>query len=150
MSSLIRFLQLRFLPHSQDFGLLVLRLWFGGSLLFLHGWGKLTNFSETAKSFPNVFEGYMYVNPTVNLGLAVGAEVFGAALVVLGLFARLGALGCAVTMGVAFFVAHKGALTGEGNGELAFAYLGAFLVIFLAGPGRFSVDAMIGRGNGPR
>jgi putative oxidoreductase len=80
----------------------------------------------------------------------VGAEAIGAALVVLGLFARLSALACAVTMGVAFFLVHQSVLSGEKSGEMAFVYLGAFVVIFLAGPGRFSLDALIGRGNGVR
>ncbi len=147
MSSLIRFLQLRFLPHSPDFGLLVLRIWFGGALLMLHGWTKLNTFSETAEKFPNVFAPYIEVSGAVNLGLAVGAEALGAALVVLGLFSRLSALACAFTMFMGFFVAHKGALSGPGNGEMAFIYMGAFVVIFLAGPGRFSLDAAIGGGS---
>ena len=150
MSSLIRFLQLRFLPHSQDFGLLVLRLWFGGSLLALHGWAKITNFEETSKNFPNIFEGIIDLSPTVNLAMAASAEALGAAFVILGLFARLSAVACAFTMAMGFFIAHKGVLSGPGSGEMAFLYMGAFLVIFLAGPGRFSLDAVIGRGGNTR
>lgn len=150
MSSLIRFLQLRFLPHSQDFGLLVLRIWVGGSLLFLHGVAKLTNFTATAAKFPNVFAPYLDVSPSVNLALAIGAEVGGAALVIVGLFSRLSALACGFTMAMGFFVAHKGVLSGDASGEIAFIYMAAFLTIFLAGPGRFSLDAVIGRGNGVR
>lgn len=150
MSSLIRFLQLRFLPHSQDFGLLVLRLWFGGSLLLLHGISKVRNFEEMSKKFPNVFEGFIHLSPTVNLALAASAEALGAAFIILGLFTRLSALACGFTMAMGFIVAHQRVLSGPGSGETAFVYLGAFLVIFLAGPGRFSLDAMIGRGGNPR
>ena len=50
----------------------------------------------------------------------------------------------AVTMGVAFFLAHGGKLTGQGNGEMAFLYLGAYVVLFLTGGGRFAVDAKLG------
>jgi putative oxidoreductase len=48
-----------------------------------------------------------------------------------------------VTMSVAFFWVHGGKLVGEGNGELAFMYLIGFLTIFIAGPGRFSVDSKL-------
>lgn len=150
MSSLIRLLQLRFLPHSPDFGLLVLRIWFGGSLLALHGWAKVANFEETAKKFPNVFEGFIDLSPTVNLAMAASAEALGAAFVIVGLFTRLSALACAFTMAMGFFIAHKAALSGPGSGEMAFIYMGAFLVIFLAGPGRFSLDAAIGRSGNAR
>jgi len=48
-----KLLQLEFLPRSVDAGLLVLRLWLGLSLLVLHGWSKLTSFSETVGKFPD-------------------------------------------------------------------------------------------------
>ena len=47
-------------------------------------------------------------------------------------------------MGVAFWVAHGGKLTGQGNGEMAFLYLGACAVLFLTGGGRYSADASLG------
>jgi putative oxidoreductase len=65
-------------------------------------------------------------------------------LVVLGLFTRVAALGAAATMGTAFWFAHKARLTGEGNGELAFVYLGVYLALFVAGGGKFSLDAKMG------
>lgn len=125
--------------------MLALRIWFGGALFFLHGMDKLQNFSEMATKFPNVFAPYLNVSPTINLSLAIGAEAVASACVVLGLFSRLSALACGFTMVMGFFVAHKAALSGPGNGELAFMYMGAFLAIFFAGPGRFSVDAVIAR-----
>ena len=126
------------------------RLWFGGSLLVLHGWAKVTNFEEMSKDFGNAFERWIDISPTVNLAMAASAEALGAAFIVLGLFSRLSALACAFTMAVACFVVHQGALSGKTSGEMAFLYMGAFLVIFLAGPGRFSLDAAIGRGGNPR
>jgi putative oxidoreductase len=43
-------------------------------------------------------------------------------------------------MATAFFFAHGSRLTGQGNGELAFMFLGGFVVLLLAGGGRFSID----------
>jgi putative oxidoreductase len=49
-------------------------------------------------------------------------------------------------MSVAFFLVHKMALKGPGSGELAFTYLAAFVVLLLAGPGRFALDAKWAKG----
>jgi putative oxidoreductase len=55
-----------------------------------------------------------------------------------------------ITMGVAFLLVHGAKFGGPKGGELAFIYLGGFLAIFLAGPGRFSIDgAKGGKGSKP-
>jgi putative oxidoreductase len=136
----MKFLHLNFLPRSADLALLLLRVWFGGSLLLLHGWGKLTGFSAMAPKFADPFG----IGSTPSLALATFAEVVCAGLIVLGLFTRAAALIVGFNMAVAFAFAHKAKLVGEGNGELAFLYLGAFVTLFLVGAGKFSVDANIG------
>ena len=142
MRGLIKFLQLNFLPTSVDLGLLVLRLWLGLSLLILHGWGKLTGFSEMSGKFPDP----LGLGPKVSLGLAVFAEVFCAGLLALGLFTRFAAVSLIITMAVAFFIIHKGSLKpGPGSGEMAYIYLAGFVTLFLAGPGRIALDRRIGR-----
>jgi uncharacterized membrane protein YphA (DoxX/SURF4 family) len=45
-----------------------------------------------------------------------------------------------INMTVAFVGVHQRALSGEHSGELAFLYLMAYVVLFLAGPGRISAD----------
>jgi len=135
-------LQLDFLPRSVDVGLLVLRLWLGMSLLVLHGWSKLTSFSETAGTFPDPLE----VGSSVSLALTIFAEVGCAVLIVVGLFTRAAALVQVILMGVAIFIVKKASLAnGPGSGELAFIYLAGFVTLFLAGAGRFSFDAMSGK-----
>lgn len=136
----MKFLHLNFIPRSADVGLLVLRLWFGGSLLLLHGWAKLTNFSSMSSQFPDLFG----IGKAPTLALSTFAEVVCSALVALGLFTRFGALGCAINMFVAFWFAHGHQFTKQPSGELPFMYLGAFVALFLAGGGKFSVDARIG------
>lgn len=135
-----KLLHLSFLPKSADVALLVLRLAFGLSLLVLHGWGKLQRFSELSEKFPDP----LGLGHSASLACAILAEVVGSALVVLGLFTRLGALVCAFTMGVAFFMVHQLKLKGPGNGEDALVFLAAFVALFVAGGGRYSVDAKIG------
>jgi putative oxidoreductase len=136
----MKFLHLNFLPRSPDTALLLLRVWHGAALLVLHGWGKLINYSTLAPKFADPFG----IGKSPSLMLAIFAEVLCAALLVVGLFTRVAALMAAITMGVAFWFAHGGRLTGPGNGEMAFLFLGVYLALFIAGGGKYSLDAKLG------
>ena len=138
--SIIRFLQLNFIPRSSNLALLVLRLWLGLTMLLLHGLVKLQGYAEMSTKFPDPFG----IGSKASLSLAIFAEVVCSILLILGLFTRFAALNLVVTMTVAFAVAHKAALTGPGNGELAFIYLAGYAVLLIAGAGRFSLDASLG------
>ncbi len=137
---MLKLLQLRFLPTSVNLALLVLRVWFAVPLLTLHGWGKLTGYAERSQRFADPFG----IGSPASLALVVFAEVFCSVLLVLGLCTRLAAAVCGIAMGTAFYVAHGARLTGQGNGELAFMFLGAFVTLLLAGGGRYSIDARTG------
>jgi putative oxidoreductase len=131
-----KFLSLEFLPASTDVALLVLRLWLGLSMLWLHGAGKFMNLINGSSQFADPIG----IGQLPSLILAVLAEAVCSILLALGLFTRFAALLLAITMGVAFFIAHGGALKGQGNGELAFIYLAGFVTLFFAGAGKYSVD----------
>lgn len=136
----MKLLQLNFIPRSTDLGLLALRIWFGAAMAGLHGWGKLTGFSAISPQFMD----FMGLGKGVSLALVVFGELVCAALIVVGLWTRLSALILGFTMGVAYWIAHGGKLTGQGNGEMAFLYLGACATLFVAGAGKFSADANLG------
>jgi putative oxidoreductase len=140
-SMLMKFLHLNFLPRSADTALLVLRLWYGLSLLMLHGWAKFTGFSGMADKFPDP----LGIGHTPSLALAVFGEVVCSLALVLGAFTRIAALGCGITMAVAFHVMQgRNLVPAPTGGEMAFLYLGAFLALFVGGAGKFSVDAHLG------
>lgn len=124
--------------------LLALRLWLGLTMFFVHGLDKLNHFNDIAAKFPNPIG--IGVKP--GLGLVTFAEIVGALLLALGLFSRIGALMLTIDMGVAFFLVHNMAIGMVPNsGELAFIYLAGFVTLFLAGPGKISMDmALFGRG----
>lgn len=136
----MKFLHLNFLPRSADAALLLLRIWHGGAMFLLHGWGKLIGFSAMAPNFADPIG----IGKTPSLMLVVLAEVVCAALLVAGLFTRVAALVAAINMGVAFWLAHGGKLSGPGNGEMAFLFLGVYGSLFIAGGGKFSLDAKLG------
>ena len=137
-----------FVPGNDSFltsvGLLSLRLWLGLTLLLNHGIGKLKSFDSMAPSFMDPFK----IGHTPSFALVVFAEVVAASLIAAGLVTRFAALVLMINMGVAFFIAHKGSLSGSHSGELAFIYLGGFVALFLAGAGKLSVDQKMFGGSG--
>jgi putative oxidoreductase len=130
------FVRLGFIPPGYDLGLLVLRICFGFSLFWCHGLSKITGYSRMAEHFANP----LHIGMRTTLLLAIFAESVCALLVILGFATRWAALIIAIDVGSAFVFVHKFRLTGQGNGELAFLYLGVMLVLFISGAGRYSVD----------
>jgi putative oxidoreductase len=137
---MLKLLQLRFLPTSVNLALLVLRVWFAVPLLTLHGWSKFIGFAERSQRFADPFG----LGSVTSLALVVFAEVFCSLLLVVGLCTRLAATMCGIVMATAFAYAHGMRFTGQGNGELPFMFLGAFVALLLAGGGRYSIDARTG------
>jgi putative oxidoreductase len=80
---------------------------------------------------------------STSLALAIFAEVACAILIAVGLLTRAAALTLIILMSVAFFVVHKGALSGPSSGELAFVYLAGFVTLLIIGAGQFSFDAKL-------
>ena len=119
--------------------LLLLRLGAGSLIMIQHGLPKLQTFASKANSFADPFG----VGSTTSLSLVVFAEFFCAAFIILGLFTRLAAIPLVIAMSVALFIAHKGDFFGKG--ELPGLFLVCFLVLLLTGPGRFSLDRLIGK-----
>jgi len=74
---------------------------------------------------------------------AVLSEFFGGILLALGLLARPAAFLNAVTTFVAAFIFHKGDVSG--SGLLGTVFFASTLGLTLTGPGRISIDYLIGR-----
>ncbi|MEO1263368.1 MAG: DoxX family protein [Bacteroidota bacterium] len=126
--------------HSKntDLALLLLRLTFGGLMLFNHGWGKMVKlFTGDPTKFADLFG----LGAPVCLGLTTFAEVLCSALVVIGLFTRWAVVPLIITMLVAVFVVHID--DPFKKMEMGLLYLTAFTAIGLAGPGWYSVDAQM-------
>jgi putative oxidoreductase len=136
-----KFLQLEFLPKSVDAGLLLLRVWMGGVLFLKHGLDKVNNYSTMVQHFPDP----LHLGMHFSINFALFSDVVCSLLVVFGVATRLAALIPIISMTVVFCVVNRFALFPQRNGELSLLFLGAFLVILVAGPGRFSIDYMLAK-----
>jgi len=123
--------------QTEDIGKLVLRLTLG-ILLLLHGVAKiLGGVGGIAGMLQNIgLPGFLAY------GVYIG-EVLAPLLVILGFYARIGALIVVATMVAALYLAHMDDLflLGQGGGwklELQGFFLFTALAVALIGPGRFS------------
>ena len=124
----------------QDWGLLLARIGFAGLLIWRHGIPKLPAFAAD----PVQFFDPLGLGPWLSLVLATFAEIVCALALGLGIFSRPAALLLMINFGVIVFVLHQAGVPGD-RGELAFLFLIAFSVLFLTGPGRYSVDQYLKR-----
>ena len=130
--------------------LLAVRLYWGWQFA-QSGWGKLMNLDRTA----GFFESLDIPLPKVNAVLAGGTECAGGVLLALGLFARPVAVPLIFTMLVAYWTADRDALNAIGSDPdqfvtaAPFLFLFASLIVLVFGPGKLSLDALLGKAGGP-
>ena len=130
----------------SEVALLAVRL-IVGIIVAAHGWEKLTvigpaNFGQGLLA-PNgvplpIFMGYV----------VTFTEVLGGTLLIVGLLLRLAALALTINLIIATLLVniHVGLLSSTGGvgAELPLALIAGFLAILSAGPGRLSLDYLLG------
>jgi len=119
--------------NLTNLALAVLRI--GASVMLLtHGIPKIGRLFATPVEFPDP----LGVGATTSLILAIIGEVVGPLFVLIGYKTKLATIPPILTMTVALLFIH---LNDPFNiKEKALLYLLMFVVIFLAGPGKYSVD----------
>jgi len=139
-ANLKRFFQILSHPECSSAAILIVRLIAGIAFIF-HGWGKIQNplgWMPPEAPVPGFLQFF-----------AALSEFGGGIAWILGLVTPLASLGIGCTMAVAVFM--HGVLRGDpfvatGGGmsyELALVYLGIAILIFVLGPGKFSLDSKI-------
>ena len=123
---------------KSDLGKLILRIVFGGFMMFGHGWGKMM---KLFTGDPTKFADPIGLGAPTSLGLTVFSEVFCAALILVGLFTRFVSIPLIITMLVAAFIIHGA--DPFGDKEMALIYLFGYIAIYLLGPGKYSLDAQM-------
>jgi putative oxidoreductase len=118
--------------------MLLLRLT-AGVLMLMIGYDKLVHFQEHIPKMIN----FMGIGQKVSLILVVFAEFFCSAILIIGLFTRFACIPLIITMCVALFKVHNADFFGDG--QTATLFLGSYIALLLVGPGKISVDSMIGK-----
>ena len=115
--------------------ILALRVFFG-ILFFSHGLDKMINFNELSYTYPSVlgFDSYM------TLMVSIFCEFACSLFLIAGLHVRITVIPMIASMAVAFFDIHDGMFPA---GELSLIYMILFVILYITGPGRYSVDYLI-------
>ena len=120
-------------------GLLIMRVGIAYSMIYLHGYPKLVNFSE----FSSVFADPIGVGNSVSLGLVLFAEFFCSLFLIIGLFTRLSCIPLIITMIVVTWIINGG--KDFIFQEKSYIYLIAYISLMISGGGQFSIDYLIKR-----
>ena len=125
-------------PWSRHI-LSVLRI-VAGLLFMSHGTMKMFGYPAGPTPMPAF-------DPMTQIGLAAMLEVFGGALIVLGLLTRPVAFVLSGEMAVAYFQAHapQSIFPSLNNGEPAVLFCFLFLYFAFAGAGAWSIDNVLAR-----
>ncbi len=153
-------LYLRFaciISYLQPVLLLVIRVFFGW-LLFRAGQGKWHNVGTTD---PDAMDPVVLFTklgipwPQFNAYLVCWTEMIGGLLLAAGLFARAAAISVIIPMVVAYLTAHKDSLKDFWNNfwqgdqsftdQAPFPFLYTALIVLAFGPGKLSLDWILGR-----
>ena len=123
-----------------SFNLATLLLRFAlGILMIVHGYDKLVHFNAYKQTFFN----FLHLGQTVSLSLSIFAEFFCALFLMIGLFTRLTVIPLIINMIVAVFFVHNSDFFGQG--ERATLFLAGYFALLLVGPGKASVDGIMGK-----
>lgn len=125
--------------RNTDIGLAVVRVTAGLALAFLHGIGKV----PPSEGFVGMVGGMGFPAPVLFAWLAAFAEFVGGIMIAIGLLTRPTALFVAIHFVIVALLAHAG--DSIGDRELPLMFLSIAVLFALAGAGRYSVDALIGR-----
>lgn len=115
--------------------ILIVRAVFG-VLFFTHGLDKMMNFNELVENYPSIFGFSGYTVLMVTIFCEFCCSLF----LIAGLIVRIMTVPMILAMGVAFFDVHDAMMP---EGELALIYFLVFIVLFIFGPGRYSLDYLI-------
>lgn len=124
--------------------LCAIRLYWGWQF-FLTGKGKLSNVEATSEFFASLG----LPAATAQATLAGATECFGGLLLLVGLASRLVSMPLIGTMVVAYLAAHREVVVDLWQDSDAFVsappflFLLASIIVFVFGPGRWSVDGLL-------
>ena len=134
-----------FPKKTYDFTSLITRISTGTLMFYLHGLGKITSGYNRWERLGKTITDIIGIDSmAIPLGLMASiSESILAIFILIGFYTRTSTFFLGFTMIVAF----SKHLLSEGlkSGEMALLYLILCIIIFLLGPGRYSIDQIIKR-----
>ncbi|RPG60616.1 MAG: DoxX family protein [Flavobacteriaceae bacterium TMED206] len=134
-----------FPKNTFDFTSLIARISTGTLMFYLHGLGKITSGYDRWERLGKTITDVIGVDSmAIPLGLMASiSESILAIFILVGFYTRTSTFFLGFTMMVAF----NKHLFSEGlkSGEMALLYLILCIIIFLLGPGKYSIDRLIKR-----
>lgn len=109
-----------------------------GILFLLHGIDKMSNFQLLVQGYPSVLGLGSYMTLVITIFCEFCCSLF----LIVGLLVRIMVFPMILAMGVAFFDIHDAMMP---EGELSLIYFIVFILLYLVGPGRYSLDYLIDR-----
>ena len=132
-----------FHKNTFDFTSLIARISTGTLMFYLHGFGKITSGYDRWERLGKTVTDIIGIDSmAIPLGLLASiSESILAIFILIGFYTRTSTFFLGFTMMVAF----NKHLFSEGlkSGEMALLYLILCIIIFLLGPGRYSIDRLI-------
>jgi putative oxidoreductase len=128
-------------PISRDAALLALRVIGFVPLLLRHGLEKVFTFSTMAVHFPDP----LHIGVVPSLIFAMVSDAICSTLIVLGIATRWAALIAFINIFVAWAFVHHFQFLDRSteHGELILVYFAMLIALFLAGPGKYSIDQVL-------
>jgi putative oxidoreductase len=135
-----KLLSTKYSAGAFNTAMLVLRIAVGVFMMH-YGYEKLIKFGVMKNDFMN----FMGIGQTMSLALTVFAEFFCSLFLIIGLFTRLATIPLIITMVVAIVKVHNGKVFTDDHAQMAALFLTGYIVLLLTGPGKVSVDGMMGK-----
>ena len=123
---------------AQSIILVIARIVFG-FMFMSHGITKWIIFKDMTETFPDPIG----LGPTLSFWLVILAEILCSFGFILGALFRLSLIPMIFTMCIALFVIHAG--DPLATKELSLMYLTIFVLLYITGPGRYSIDGILKR-----
>lgn len=128
-------------PRTADFHIcmLVFRILLSLELIIVHGLKKVGIGVAEAEKVPNPY----HLPEIINQFFATGANIICPLLIIIGAFTRFAVIPILIVTVSGYFVVHR--TDNLHVRDIPFMYALSFIVVLLLGPGKYSIDYLIGK-----